>query len=765
MNMPAQENIATTSPVIEVKKQFKSIKTVFLIAFLSLITTVVFISNGLNLYFNFVKERNLVISDQSRISQNAGNQVKEFIDEKLRIIKQAAYVNDLIVTSGKRELVMNKLMGMTPSFRQLLLVDLQGKKLQEVSRLSSSLQMSISVTDMSILLSTVKKKENYISEVNFDQLTQEPIVVVAVPAKDIFGDVKGVLLAEVNLKFMWDLVGGMKIGEGGLAYVIDKKGNLIAFIDISRVLKRENLSSSIEIKKFLAEKKDINLKTIDITKGIQGTSVVETFAALDSPDWIVVVEKPVLEAYESLVSEVGIFILVMLGSMLGSILMAIYLSKIITRPITDLADAVGKIEKGDLETQINVKTRDEIGMLALSFNQMVGNLKRKIAEVHDDKVKLQASIGSLPIGFIMTDMQGNIVIMNGIARSILCAQSKDNSTGVVTKENLGHFDCNLEEMQKRLKGIFDLKFAIDKAMEDKKPLEVKELALEDIFLRIFIVPIVTVDEKELSVVGSVVLVENITERKIIERSRDEFFSIASHELRTPLTSIRGNTALIRQYYWDKLKDKDLREMVLDIHESSTRLIGIVNDFLDTSRLELGKMEFKKEEVDMELLVKDVLREYVTTGSMKKLYLKAEKPKVKIPLVIADKDRVKQIMINLIGNGIKFTEKGGITMALEVKKGFVKVLVSDTGKGISPESQNLLFRKFQQAAESIFTRDAIHGTGLGLYISKMMAEAMGGKVKLESSVVDKGSVFSISMPTTGKVVTEEEVIKAESKTAL
>jgi signal transduction histidine kinase/sensor domain CHASE-containing protein len=431
---------------------------------------------------------------------------------------------------------------------------------------------------------------------------------------------------------------------------------------------------------------------------------------------------------------------------------------------------VGEFEKKNKELEDSqkaiVNVLDDTKQLEEELEKEKKNVEIKVLErtsqLAQEQARLQASISSLPLGFIMTDAKGNVLIMNGIARSILCIQSVDNSTGVMTKENLKHSRCDLNEVQRRLKGSFDLKFSINKAMKDKKPFEVKELAIEDIFLHIFIVPIVTVDKEKLSVAGSVVLVENITERKIIERSRDEFFSIASHELRTPLTAIRGNTALIRQYYWDKLKDNDLREMVLDIHESSTRLIGIVNDFLDTSRLELGKMEFKKEEVDMELLAKDVLKEYITTGSMKKLYLKIQKPDVKIPLVIADKDRIKQIMINLIGNAIKFTEKGGVTIALKPEKDFVKVLISDTGKGISVESQNLLFRKFQQAAESIFTRDAIHGTGLGLYISKMMADAMGGSMKLESSVVDKGSVFSISLPTTGKVVTEKEALEAVSK---
>ena len=116
----------------------------------------------------------------------------------------------------------------------------------------------------------------------------------------------------------------------------------------------------------------------------------------------------------------------------------------------------------------------------------------------------------------------------------------------------------------------------------------------------------------------------------------------------------------------------------------------------------------------------------------KLYLKLQPSNVPIPLVIADRDRVKQILINLIGNAIKFTEKGGITVALIPSGTAVKISITDTGKGLTSESKNLLFRKFQQAEDNILTRDSTRGTGLGLYISKLLAEGMGGKIYLEAS---------------------------------
>ena len=142
----------------------------------------------------------------------------------------------------------------------------------------------------------------------------------------------------------------------------------------------------------------------------------------------------------------------------------------------------------------------------------------------------------------------------------------------------------------------------------------------------------------------------------------------------------------------------------------------------------------------------MLREYQVTGSRAKLSLELREPKESIPAVWADKDRVKQVLINFIGNGLKFTKQGGVFVDLVVEEnGCVKVSVTDTGIGIAEENQQLLFRKFQQAESNIHTRDTTKGTGLGLYISKLITEGMGGNIALEKSEVGKGSIFSFTLP--------------------
>jgi PAS domain S-box-containing protein len=291
---------------------------------------------------------------------------------------------------------------------------------------------------------------------------------------------------------------------------------------------------------------------------------------------------------------------------------------------------------------------------------------------------------------------------------------------------------------------FAVKEKFEKCLLEKQQITGKNTILKNKYLRLMVSPIFS--SKELmSLIGIAVLIEDNTEIKMAERSKDEFFSIASHELRTPLTAIRGNTSLLRTYK-DRLSPQDTAAMIDDINSASVRLIGIVNDFLDTSRLESGKMTFKKDPLDIAALSEEAIKEYQTTGSLKMLYLTFVPPASPLEAVVGDRDKVKQILVNLVGNAVKYTDRGGVIITLERDNGFIKVLITDTGKGIPEEQQSGLFNKFYEVpGKESYTRNVIEGTGLGLYISKMMVEGMGGKIALEKSSVGVGSTFSFELP--------------------
>jgi signal transduction histidine kinase/methyl-accepting chemotaxis protein len=487
-------------------------------------------------------------------------------------------------------------------------------------------------------------------------------------------------------------------------------------------------------------------------------------------------------------SQRGILFIALIAALGLGVLGLLFSRYFIVRPMQAILDTTHQLSQGDLSKRVEPKNAGLLGVIIEAFNSLAENLQRRLEdlmtkvktstdeleqqhqsaettqrammnllhdakdleeqlkeekagvekkvvartkELRDEHARLEASVNSLSVGFMMTDDQHKIITLNPRARAILFNEAK-------VKPEHPEFG----DIEKSLKGAYDIRDEINACLKTGKASE-KELLFGSRFLHIALAPIVEPGNEQ--VIGTVILVEDNTEEKVLQRSRDEFFSIASHELRTPLTAIKGNTSMIQQYYSDQLKDESLREMVSDIHDSSNRLIEIVNDFLDVSRLEQGKFTFKNEAFNIAKVIESVIYEIDQVSKEKGIYLKMEGNLDTYPFVYADKDRTKQIVYNLVGNAMKFTEKGGITLSAKIDKKLLKIFVKDTGRGIPQDKQSLLFRKFQQAGNSLLTRDTTRGTGLGLYISKLLSENMGGRVNLEGSEPGKGTTFSFTLP--------------------
>ncbi|MEK7059825.1 MAG: PAS domain-containing sensor histidine kinase [Patescibacteria group bacterium] len=382
-------------------------------------------------------------------------------------------------------------------------------------------------------------------------------------------------------------------------------------------------------------------------------------------------------------------------------------------------------------------------------------------ELKNEEAILRASIDGLSIGYVMTGANNEQLLINQAAEAIftLDTPSAYPISKAIDISNLkGKVD--IEFIRAALSKNVDLAAELRRSREERKNIILKDIPYKLLHLNLHISPIInrTTD----TVLGAALLIQDITEQKVAERSRDEFFSIASHELRTPLTAIRGNTSLIQAHFMQDIESQEVKDIVADIHNASLRLIDIVNDFLDMSRLEQGRLQYKREAFDIVELCDNVVKEYDVTGSQKKLLLEVIKPDVALPMVFADKDRTREILTNLLGNGIKFTGQGGVKLSFEQLDGQIKIYVADTGEGIPDESKVLLFRKFQQAQSNLLTRDMSRGTGLGLYISKMIAQGMGGDVVLEASEVGEGSTFSVTIPIAADMHVEQ-LSKSDSET--
>ena len=230
--------------------------------------------------------------------------------------------------------------------------------------------------------------------------------------------------------------------------------------------------------------------------------------------------------------------------------------------------------------------------------------------------------------------------------------------------------------------------------------------------------------------------------KKLDKAKSEFISIASHQLRTPLTAIKGYISMINEGTYGKLPE-NMGGPLNNIYASNERLIKLVNDLLSVSRIEAGRMETKLEKLSLESLISSVLEELSNIAKEKGLYLKWEKPKKPLPKISVDKDQFRQVVMNVIDNAIRYTEKGGITIKCEMQDAKCKIEVSDTGAGITKAELSKMFESFSRGAAG--TRLYTEGVGLGLYVARKFIEAHDGKVWAKSKGKDKGSTFYIELP--------------------
>jgi signal transduction histidine kinase len=245
------------------------------------------------------------------------------------------------------------------------------------------------------------------------------------------------------------------------------------------------------------------------------------------------------------------------------------------------------------------------------------------------------------------------------------------------------------------------------------------------------------DQQE--VLGCVVLLVETSRQKALEEMKIDFVSIVSHELRTPITAIKGYIDILMH---EVQLDPEHLEMLRRVYASNERQLETVESLLNLSRLERGTIPMRPQAFQMEELVSQVIGEVEPQAKAKQLNLKFDYPRFALPKVWADPARVREVVVNLCTNAIKYTDKGWIKVTLEQNQTDLRMSVQDSGPGISPEVQAKLFAKFQRG-EGVLT-ETKQGMGLGLYITKQFVELMGGKIWLESEV-GKGSTFSFTLP--------------------
>ncbi len=241
-------------------------------------------------------------------------------------------------------------------------------------------------------------------------------------------------------------------------------------------------------------------------------------------------------------------------------------------------------------------------------------------------------------------------------------------------------------------------------------------------------------------------IQNANEKlKQVDKLKDEFVSLASHELRTPMTVIKSYVWLLLEGKTGALTPQQM-EYLRRSYESTNRLIDMVNDMLNISRIESGRFTIDPKPMNIVSLVQEVVSEMQPKAAELGIQLFVTVPAEPLPEISADADRIKQVIINLIGNALKFTSKeGSISVSCEEKDGSVLIKVRDTGMGVKPEDMEKLFKKFNMLGGSYLTKQAGQGSGLGLYLSKNLIELHRGRIWVESEGEGKGATFLFTLP--------------------
>lgn len=230
----------------------------------------------------------------------------------------------------------------------------------------------------------------------------------------------------------------------------------------------------------------------------------------------------------------------------------------------------------------------------------------------------------------------------------------------------------------------------------------------------------------------------------LDKVKDEFVSLTSHELRTPMTAIRSY-AWMALHRSDTPLSKTMEKYLVRVLISTERMINLVNDMLNISRIESGRVEISPEPVDMISLCRDIVDEvYYSKSTAKEIQMVLLEEK--LPKVMADPEKLRQVLINVVGNAVKFSPHGGkITIGFFTDGKTVEISIKDQGPGISKEDLGRLFQKFGRLDNTFTDTATVPGSGLGLFISKSLVELMGGKIRAESEGVGKGTTFTIAMP--------------------
>ncbi len=411
---------------------------------------------------------------------------------------------------------------------------------------------------------------------------------------------------------------------------------------------------------------------------------------------------------------------------LFALLLGIIMIRRFTDPINELQRVANRFARGDLSERVRYFGRDELADLGLAFNSMAQRLAESFSMLGNEKRKLEVILETLSDGILVIDRTLKIIMTNSAAEVILGLGDRNIQGRPIMEVVLNHH-------------LLDL---IQDVSLTKQPFE-SELNLyypQNRMLQVFLAPL---KDDTGMLTGSIVVLHDLSQLRHLERVRQDFVGNVSHELRTPIASVKAMAETLLA--GAKNDEAVLVRYLTAINQESDRMSNLIKDLLDLAKLD-AKLEMNREPFDLVELFEEVQERFLpNTDPAPEFALNLSGGT--LPKVLANRDQIKQVLINLLDNAFKYTPvEGQVRLSAWQEGDWVKVAVADTGIGISQEELSRIFERFYRVDKARSRAKA--GTGLGLAIVKHIVEGHGGRLQVESSL-NQGSVFSFTVPAEGK----------------
>lgn len=614
----------------------------------------------------------------------------------------------------------------------------------------------------------------------------EPALVISAPIHDDAGEIVGVGMFASDLNDITAEVHATQIGETGFAYIVDADNRVIAHPDAALTAELKDFSDDPAVE--FARAGNVGLMDYADVDGEQWRTYIDT---LDN-GWVVVVRQQESELFAPLRR---FRIVVAVAALIGLVVLAgltWVMLGLALRPVTQLTETAVAIAGGDLNRQAPVTSNDEIGTLATTFNSMteqlrglIGNLEQRVAArtrdleiasgvarqittVLDRDELLQQVVTLTATGFSFDVV--SILLFDAEKEALLRvagANVEGKSLPNVSPEAPHHLALSAEpsiiaqaartrqlvnvgdvtQSDAYLSGFENIRseLAIPMVLGDRLigVFDVQSAAVDRFSTEDQNVLITLAEQIAIAVRNAQLFAEARDAREASEqasRAKSQFLAAMSHELRTPLNGILNFTQFVSSGMMGPVNERQI-DFLTKATTNGEHLLSLINDVLDISKIESGSLKlFIADNVNLNTIVDSV----VANGSS----LLQDKPvelildvQPDLPTIRADERRIAQILLNLVSNACKFTEAGSVTLRARAENGNVLFTVQDTGPGIAPEEQDAVFEVFGQTDSGLKKGE---GTGLGMPISRRLAEAHGGKLWVESTL-GEGASFYVSLP--------------------